>query len=82
MWLPKKSPGAKAGDKEKQLRGESPAVAVYTKGTQAHQMSLQAEPPSFKLYLRGGKEVIRLAHNQKIDGANPSSATNVHRVNT
>jgi hypothetical protein len=49
MWLPKKNPGAKAGDKEKQLRGESPAVAVYTKGTQAHQMSLQAEPPSFKL---------------------------------
>ena len=33
---------------------------------------------SFKLTMRGGKEVIRLAHNQKIGGANPSSATNTH----
>ena len=31
MWLPKKNPGAKAGDKEKQLRGEVPARAVYIK---------------------------------------------------
>ena len=37
-WLPKKSPGAKAGDKEKQLRGELPAKAVYTKV--AHAVSL------------------------------------------
>ena len=40
-------------------------------------MSLQAEPPSFKLQLRGGKVEIRLAHNQKIAGATPASATNM-----
>ena len=34
--------------------------------------------PWFKLALRGGKVEIRLAHNQKIAGATPASATNMH----
>ena len=41
-------------------------------------MSLHNELQSFKLELRGGKVGIRLAHNQKIGGANPSSATKTH----
>ena len=39
---------------------------------------MQAVCCSFKIWLRGGKVGIRLAHNQKIAGATPASATNTH----